>query len=137
MAHLKKEKGDIGVAKIISDLTSKQWNVCIPISEHTKYDLIAEKEGKIVRVQVRFTTQKNGKLNIRLSSVWSDKKGNHVVNRKSGDYDVLAVYCPNTDSAYYISDNLFDNKKTITLSLTGSKNNQKKKVRLASDFLQI
>jgi hypothetical protein len=50
------------------------YHVSLPISEHLKYDLIAEKNGVCKRIQVKFTTAKNGILNIKLKSVWSNKK---------------------------------------------------------------
>lgn len=137
MAHLKKEKGDIGVAKVIADLTVRRWNVCLPLTEHAKYDMIAEKDGKLVRVQVRFTTSKNGTIAVRLSSTWNDKHGSHRVNRKSGDYDLLAIYCPNTDLVYYAWDKDFSNTKAIQLRLDATKNNQATNVRMASDYLTL
>jgi hypothetical protein len=103
MAHVKKQKGDIGVTQIIADLTAQLWNVSLPITEHAKYDLIAEKNGIMIRVQCRFTTAKNGALEVKLASCWSDKNGCHVVTRQQSDYDVLGVYCPETDRCYYVS----------------------------------
>ena len=43
--HEKKIKGDIGLAFSIAVLTEQLWNVNLPLSESTKYDLIAEKRS--------------------------------------------------------------------------------------------
>ena len=75
----KKQKGDIGLTKTIADLTSNQVNVSLPIAEHLKYDLVAESKGKLLRVQVRYTSESKGTnlLRVKLRSSWANKKGNH------------------------------------------------------------
>ena len=48
-------KGDIALGKVVSDLLSKGWHVFLPVSTHAcKYDLLAEKDDKIIRIQVKF-----------------------------------------------------------------------------------
>ena len=68
MVHTKKDKEDIGVAQTIAALTMQGWRVAMPLSEHTKYDLIAEMNGVCKRVQVRYTTPKNNVLTVKLRS---------------------------------------------------------------------
>jgi hypothetical protein len=130
--YSKKEKGDIGLAKTISDLTEKNIHVCLPISEHLKYDLVAEKDGICKRIQVRFTTAKNGILSVKLKSAWSNKKGNHILKREVGDFDILAIYCPQTNNVSYLEDKSFDNKTQVNIMIRESK---KGLVRLEKDFL--
>ena len=38
--HHTKDKGDLGLTKIISDLTEKEFKVLLPISEHLPFDLV-------------------------------------------------------------------------------------------------
>lgn len=133
--HIKKHKGDIGVTKVIADLTEKGFNVSIPLSEHLKYDLIVEKEAKIKRVQVRFTSSVKGAIPVKLKSSWSDKKGNHITKREKSDYDILAIFCPETMCVYYLKDEDFSNSSQVTIRLEKSKNNQQVGVRYASECL--
>jgi len=133
--HEKKEKGDIGVGNAIARLIELGWSVCIPLKEHTRYDLIAEKDGVCKKIQVRYTTPKKGKLDVKLRSIWSDGKGVHYRDREIGDFDVLAVFCPVNKTVYFIKDNDFENGTGISLRLEPSKNNQKKYVRMAEKFL--
>lgn len=135
--HEKKTKGDIGVAWAIAFTTSQNWNVSLPISEHQKYDFIAEKDGKCKRVQVRYTTPKNGKMEIKLRSIWSDKNGAHYVIRQYEDFDVLAVFNPEDRNVYFIDANKFDNNTSIVLRITESKNSQKSGIRMARDYLNF
>ena len=132
--HIKKEKGDLGVVYAIAEITSQGWCVSLPISEHRKYDLIAEKDGVYKRVQVRYTTPKNDALQVKLRSIWNDKHGTHFTKRKSGDFDVLAVFNPHDKCTYFVSDDNFSNENAITLRMTKPKNCQVKKIRMAEDF---
>jgi hypothetical protein len=135
--HEKKLKGDIGVAHAIAELTEQQWNVCLPLTEHASYDLIAEKKGACRRIQVRYTTPSNGCMSVRLRSIWADKKGIHVKNRSVEDYDVLAVYCPSNKHVYFVPSGQFENEVGLTLRLEKAKNNQAEGVRMAASYLEM
>ena len=133
--HIKKTKGDLGVAFTIAILTEQRFNVALPLTEHSKYDLIIEKEGVLKTVQVRYTTPENNVLRIKLKSCWNDKHGTHVTLREKGDYNILAVFNPITKLVYFINDIEFNNTTAISLRLTPPKNNQSCKVRLAENYL--
>jgi PD-(D/E)XK nuclease superfamily protein len=114
--HHTKTKGDLGVAKVIARLVELGWVVGLPITEHAKYDLFAEKSGVIFRIQVKYVSAKNEKIEIKLESSWADKNGNHRRRRLQSDYDVLAAYCPDTDSCYFLkSEMLGSNGRSITV----------------------
>ena len=133
--HNKKEKGDLGVAQTIAELVSQGWRPCVPLSEHQSYDLIAEKNGKMLRVQVRYTSPRDEILPIKLASCWSDKHGAHVQKRKQEDFEVLAIYKKKKKKCYFILSSVFTNERQINLRLSPSKNNQKLRVRMADDYL--
>ena len=135
MNYTTKEKGNIGLAKTIVELVSEKIHVSIPIEEDLPYDLIAECDFVCKRVQVRFCTPTNGVLKVKLQSSWSDKKGNHYKQRKQNDYDVLAVYCPETDMVYFLNASDFENTCWIHLRLKESKVANQHKTRLISEFL--
>ena len=135
--HEKKRKGDIGVAKAIARLTELGWNVGIPITEHAPYDIFAEKEGDIETVQVRYTTPKKNKLDVKLQTSWADKSGNHIKKRILSDYTVLAVYNPEFDEIYFIRSKDFVNDSCLTLRLVDTMNGQIKGVRMARDYLEL
>lgn len=137
MAHSKKDKGDIGLVFAISHATKQGWSCCVCVSEHQAYDFIAEKNGEIRRIQARYTTPKNNKMEVKLSSSWADRNGNHVIKRESGDFDTLAVYNPQTDDVFFIDDKEFENGKQINLRLKLPKNNQIKGIRMACDYLTL
>ena len=130
------KKGNLGLVKAITDLTEKDIAVSLPISESERYDLIAEKNNICKTVQVRYTSLKNGKMEIKLKSVWSNGEGFQVRNRQKNDFDILAVYCPDTQKNYYLDASKFENGNGITLRVEDPKvkNN---KIRMAEDYLEV
>lgn len=137
--HEKKFKGDIAVTYAISRLTELGWTVGILISEHAKYDLLAEKDGKVARVQVRSGKLKaNGSIQIQLRNTYADKHGCYARNRCAGDYDILAAYCPDTRTVYFLTDEVLANTATaVSLRIEKTKNGQANGVRFAHDFLLL
>ncbi|HEV7892463.1 MAG TPA: group I intron-associated PD-(D/E)XK endonuclease [Pyrinomonadaceae bacterium] len=136
--HEKKTIGDLSVVRVIARLTELQWNVGILITEHAKYDLLAEKRGKMIRVQVKTGRVRNGGIRVQLRSIWSDKNGCHVRTRREGDYDVLAIHCPESSNIYFLmEDCLGANTSEVNLRLSVPKNNQTKRVHLADNHLLI
>ena len=131
-----KEKGDIGSTKIMAEITEKLYNVSIPIAEHLKYDLIIEKNGKMCRVQSKYTLMKDNKIEVKIESLWANKKGNHSSKRQKGDYDILAVYCPNTKECYFLADKDFESKTSVILRVNSAKN-KNSKIRWAKDYKDI
>lgn len=118
--HIKKQKGDVGLVVSIAEFTKNEFHVSLPIAEDLKYDFIVEKNEILCRVQARYTSKKNGAVSINLKSVWSNKKGNHIKKRQSGDFDILSCYCPDTQKCYFMSDCEFDNGTAITLKIDNS-----------------
>jgi len=131
-----KQKGDIGLTKVIAELTEQLYGISLPLSEHLKYDAIAEKNGKMARIQVKYVGQTKGKIEIKVHTVWSNKKGSHISKREKGDYDILVVYCPETKKCYFLSDSDFENGTTVTLRVEAAKN-KNSHIRWAKDYEDV
>jgi len=127
-----KLKGDIGELIVAHNLLKKGWSVSMPYGENNRYDLIIEKDGLMKRVQVKACTPKDGVLhvNCRSSNNWS------VIKYTEKDFEILAAVDLNTEIVYYISSKNI-NKSVFDLRLVQTKNNQKKKVNYAENFLEI
>lgn len=105
MKHHTKDKGDIGLTKVIADLTENGFIISLPISEHQQYDLIADYEGKLIRIQIKYRS-----LSINNKTISFSCKTSHVgLNGKSilrkyekNDFDLYAIYSPSTKRCYYV-----------------------------------
>jgi PD-(D/E)XK endonuclease len=134
--HHTKIEADIGVAKVIADLVLKKFVPCLPFSEHQPYDLIAISEkGKAIKIQVKYAAlKKNGTIDVKFRTSWTDKNGVHTKHYKQTDFDYYAIYCPGKEVVVYVP-----NKKNCPKAIRFEKtaNNQLKYVKWANDYLSI
>lgn len=136
MKHHTKDKGDKGTGNVIADLLSKGIQVCLPLSEHLPFDLIAVKQnGSLLKVSVKYRTLTKGCVYVAFSSSYSDSHGVHTKAVNKDLIDLLAIYCPETKEVYYVTPSEFD--KSVTLRIEESKNNQTKGVNLAKNYLLV
>jgi len=100
MVHLRKEKGDIATAKVIADLTEKEYVILTPtVSEHLPFDLIAYKDNKCLRIQAKYSS--TGLISHK--NVWNDKHGSHVKYYGNNDFDYYGIYFPSVNKIVYPS----------------------------------
>lgn len=105
MSHHTKDKGDIGLTKIIADLVEKGFSISLPIHEHLHYDLIADSGVKLIRVQVKYRSYNKGSKGVRFNCK-TIHKGNEGINiqrsYKKEDFDLYAIYSPELKNCYYV-----------------------------------
>lgn len=133
--HHTKDKGDLGVARVIADLMTAGIQVSLPISEHLPFDLIAiAPDHRLSKLSVKFLTMTaRGTVIIPGRSGWTDRHGVHKRPHKVGDYDAVAVYCPTTNRCYYVPAVELARQDT-TLRILETRNSQKLGVRMAECF---
>lgn len=134
--HHTKNKGDHGVLKAQLAIYEQGYSVLTSVSEHEPFDLVAYKEGKFTRVQVKYRAAVNGKVQLKLETTWADKNGTHTVGYDRSEIDVVCIYCPDSDKCYFVTVADCDSG-TICLRLEQPKNNQVKGVKMADDFLTL
>ena len=134
--HHTKTKADIGLAKVIADLTIKGYVPCVPLSEHQPYDIVAiAKDGKVFKLQVKYATLKaNGTIEVRFRTSWADRNGTHIRHYTKDEFDNYALYCPEKDKVVYVP-NSPECPKTIRFEK--SANNQNRYVKWANDYLKL
>jgi len=115
-------------ARLIED----EWRVLIPVGENNRYDLVAERDGKFIRIQVKYITPKDGALdvNCRSSNNWS------VLHYTPEEIDVIAAFNSDSKSIYYIPVSKI-NHSSFKLRINSAKNNQKTKIHFADDFTEL
>ena len=113
-------------------LIERNWHVLFPVGENHRYDLVAEKEAKFVRIQVKYVTPKNGVLdvNCRSSNNWS------VLHYTSKEIDIIAVYNSQDKNIYFVPVKDI-NYSSFKIRLGTAKNNQKQKIHRAEDFISF
>lgn len=132
------DKGDIGVALVTADLIAKSFEILLPVSAITPYDLVAHRSGKFYRVQVKYRRNTHGFLNIDLRK----NIGGATKVKRSGtivsDVEIIAIYCPDTNKVYYLDPNTIKNKRIVHLRFpTTGKFRVNRTVRWAEDCLSL
>lgn len=128
----KKTKGEIAEMFVAARLMKAGFRVLFPVGENNRYDLVAERNNKFVRIQVKYADPRQGALRVscRSSNNWS------VLHYSEDEIDMIAAYNPRDDSVYFISVKDI-NRTLITLRLEPTKNNQKAKINFAENYKDI
>lgn len=133
--HHTKNKGDLGVLQAALDLAKKGWVVAQPLTEHAAYDLLAERGGVVLRIQVKYRTMVDGYVPVQFVSVWADRKGNHVVPMDKSAIDVVCVYCPDADLCFYLDP--LEHRRVVKLRILPTKNKQRRGVVFAANHTRL
>lgn len=137
MASLKR-KGDIAELRVAADLAARSCHVLIPFGEDCDYDLVADYEGRLHRVQVKYTTS-DGRIVLVRTRSHSLTKGKvrqtKVYTSKTVDW--IAVYDVTTDRCYYVPSWMLgaDGRGGLQLRLVPARNGQSLRIRRAEDYL--
>ena len=131
-----KDKGNIGEAIVLAEFTKRQIQVAIPFGDNARYDLIAEFNGKLNKIQVKYCgqiTENNSFICPCASST------NHTTNKHlstyDNDVDYMAFYLVSIDKLLLVPIERLKGRKTITFRLEPPKNGQTTGINLIEDYL--
>lgn len=129
-----KLKGNIGEASVILALTKLGYNIFKELGDYSKIDLIAEKDTKLLRIQCKGLTPFDGKIQVPLT-----KSGpNYKYTYKESDFDYLGICDLDSGKVAFLSSKILkEDRKTISLRVAPTKNNQRLKVWYFDDFSNI
>mgnify|MGYP002738007242 FL=1 len=85
--------GNVGEARVLSELISLGIPVCLPFGDNERYDLVADFNGRLVRIQVKTVgvLSKNGKVaTVPLCSARPSRKGSAGI-KYTGDVEFIAA----------------------------------------------
>jgi PD-(D/E)XK endonuclease len=138
MAELKR-KGNLGELKVAADLVARGCNLFFPFGEDSDIDLIAEYQGRLHRVQAKFT-KSDGCVVVAHCRSLTITKGKV---RRSKIYtaamvDWIVVYDQTTDRCYYVPSWVLgeEGHPSLRLRLTPARNGQSLRIRRAEDYLE-
>ena len=127
MRHHTKDKGDLAVAEVIADLMRAGAHVCLPLSEHLPFDLIAVSPSmlQIRRIQVRYVSMRSGAVRIALRRSHADRHGVHNRQVNLDEVDAFGIFCPQMNRVYYVrSEEMRGHHTLFTIRVTKSRNGQ-------------
>ena len=92
--------GAVGVARVAAVLFRNGYSVLTPMEDFTGYDLVAERDGKFHRIQVKTTTKpENTKLYYRFMTAQGvTKKGKYSKNK----VDYIVCYAMDDSELFWL-----------------------------------
>ena len=131
-----KDKGNIGEAIILCEFVKRNIQVSIPFGDNARYDLIAEFNGKLNKIQVKYCGQvtENNSFTCPCASSTNHTTNKHLITYDN-DVDYMAFYITSIDKLLLVPIEQLAGKKTITFRLEAPKNGQKIGINLVDDYL--
>lgn len=138
MAPLK-AKGDLAEIMVAADLLRRGYKIAIPYGEDWDYDLILCREGRLERVQVKYTRSDGRVVIVRCRShSLTNGKIRATKYYTSETVDWVAVYDATTDRCYYVpASELGTGRADLSLRVAPARNNQRAGIRPALDYVEI
>jgi hypothetical protein len=125
--------GDISEAKVLGRFLELGYTVLLPWSNGERYDMVIEREGKFLRIQVKTARCESDGSSICFNVSSTNGSTRQRTSYSKDQIDYFAAYCPENDKIYLVSiGNAGINK--IRLRLKPTVNNQQENVRWAKDY---
>lgn len=105
-------------------------DVFLPVcGAHSRIDVVVERAGEILRIQVKTSIVKDGVVSFRTCSNTANRPLDY-----RGQIDAFGVYSPELDLVYLVPVDLAP-LRACHLRLDATRNNQSSKIRWAADYL--
>jgi hypothetical protein len=137
MASLKK-KGDLAELRVAADLIARGCRLSFPFGEDHSYDLVADYEGRLHRVQVKYARSDGSVVKVKcFSHSLTAGRIRATKHYTAKMVDWIAVYDLTTDCCYYVPAWMLgtEGRSQLMLRLTPARNGQSHRIRRAEDYL--
>ena len=105
-------KGDLATAQAIATFTRMGYDILIPITESAAYDIVVDTSDKLMRVQVKFSSDRK----VDLRNIHSNSNGYVIKKAKQDAYDWLYVLYEKDDILEeHLFTNCFVNRRCVSL----------------------
>ena len=130
-----KDKGNIGESIVLAEFIKRGIQVSIPFGDNARYDLIAEFNGKLNKIQVKYCNQLSSTGSV-LCPCASSK--NHTTNKYlstyENDVDYMCFYLACWNVVTIVPIEQIGTKKTISFRLDKPKTTNKFGIHLVEDY---
>jgi PD-(D/E)XK nuclease superfamily protein len=127
-------KGNVAEAAIAAAAIKLGIDVLKPLVEHTRYDLIFDIDGRLLRVQCKWAPRNGEVVVVNLAGFRYTARG-HVRSVYSADeIDAVAVYCEELNQCYLLPIDLVDGMRGLHLRLAPPRNGQRAALNWAADY---
>ena len=129
-----KDKGDIAESIALSEFIKRNVQVSIPFGDNARYDLIADFNGKLNKIQVKYCGQfQDGGISCQCVS-----STNHTTNKNYTNYcgqiDYFVFYLQYWDIAILVPIDYVGDRKTIIFRKMGNDTKRRPECHYIEDF---
>ncbi len=129
------QKSSVGELEVLTDLSRNGFEIFLPLNGASRTDAIVVHDGTPYKIQIKYRALKSTGVIVLTNGNPNGSNHNKNVRYNIGDFDVLAVYCPETDSCYYIpAEEMIGSLTAMNLRVNPTKNNQSTGVRWAKNY---
>ncbi|MBI3241916.1 MAG: hypothetical protein HYZ49_06450 [Chloroflexi bacterium] len=120
--------GQIGEVAVMQKLIEAGWQVLIPYGNSAPYDLVAEKDGRMIRLQIRTTHAKGNFISINC------RAKNNRVRFQPGQFEFLVVYELDSETAFVVPAVEVKGKAVFHIRLLPSRSGQVRGTHPAEEY---
>jgi prevent-host-death family protein len=132
--HSTNHKGNVAEAAIAAAAIKLGIAVLRPVVEHTRYDLIFDVNGRLLRVQCKWAPVRGDVIAVNLAGYRHTARGPVRSTYTPDEIDGVAVYCEERDECYWLPAERIERMRAIQLRIAPTKNGQKAQLNWASDY---
>lgn len=131
-----KMKGNIGEIRAIYEFIKRGIPVAIPFGDNERYDLIAEFNGKLNKIQVKYSSliSESGAIRCQTHSSYKHRREKEIKTYEN-DIDYFVFYLTPWDEIIIIPIEEVGVKREISVRKDLPKNNQRIGITFVEDFL--
>ena len=134
--HSTYKKGQIAVLKMQERALEKDWDVCFPTVERRYDAILVSKCGQCFRIQTKYVdvhaNGSDGAIHIDFrKQTWNN---GHTKTYSKSEVDAIIAYIPQAKQLVWLGPKVFHRKSSVTLRYQPPRNNQRRGVRMVSDY---
>ena len=127
-------KGNLAEAKIMTAATELDVPVLRPAGEHVRYDLVLDLSERLLRVQAKWGSVRDGVIKVKLVSSRMNSRGRIMRTYSASEIDAVAVYAGQLDECFLLPIDILDGKSSVYLRISDPNNGQEAGLNWASEF---
>ncbi len=127
-------KGAIAEAEIAAAAIQLGIPVLKPVAEHSRYDLVFEIGGRLLRIQCKWAAFRTGVVEIRFVTNRRGPNGFIRTRYTADEIDAVAAYCLETDQCYLAPLDLVGERSSLFLRIDPPKNGQRASINSEAAF---
>ena len=129
----RKHLGTLGEVSVAKAAMSAGLHVFVELGDLARVDLIAldPQDGRLYKIQVKTVHNRTGAVRIKRSKVGP----NYSYTYRPEDFDILAIYLPESDEIAYLKSEELE--RSITLRVDSPRNNQQQGITWFRDYTSL